>query len=58
MLDKISISGFKSIKSISNFELKPINILIGANGAGKSNFIDFFRMLRAMLEFKIAELKD
>lgn len=58
MLEQISISGFKSIKSLSNFELKPVNILIGANGAGKSNFIDFFRMLRAMLEFSIAELKD
>ena len=58
MLEKISISGFKSIKSLNDFELKPINILIGANGAGKSNFIDFFRMLRAMLEFKIAELNN
>lgn len=58
MLEQISISGFKSIKSLSNFELKPINIMIGANGAGKSNFIDFFRMLRAMQEFSIAELKD
>ena len=58
MLERITISGFKSIKSLQNFELKPVNILIGANGAGKSNFIDFFRMLRAMLEFRIAELKD
>ena len=58
MLKKITISGFKSIKSLNSFELNPVNILIGANGAGKSNFIDFFRMLRAMLEFSIAELKD
>lgn len=27
-------------------ELKPINILIGANGAGKSNFISFFSFLK------------
>jgi predicted ATPase len=46
----ISIEGFKSIRKLDNFELKPLNILIGANGAGKSNFVDFFRLLRAMAE--------
>jgi len=29
-----------------NLELRQINILIGANGAGKSNFIGFFKLLR------------
>ncbi len=29
-----------------DFELKDINILIGANGAGKSNFISFFKFLK------------
>ena len=47
-LKKITIKGFKSIESLVDFELRPLNILIGANGAGKSNFVDFFRMLRAM----------
>ena len=27
-----------------------LNVLVGANGAGKSNFVDFFRLLRAMAE--------
>lgn len=58
MLEKLTITGFKSIKELNSFELKPVNLLIGANGAGKSNFIDFFRMLRAMLEFDIAELEE
>lgn len=49
-LDKISISGFKSIRSLEKLSLGNLNILIGANGAGKSNFVDFFRMLRAMAE--------
>jgi AAA15 family ATPase/GTPase len=40
-LDQLSISGFKSIQDLQNFELKSINILIGSNGSGKSNFIDF-----------------
>ena len=49
-LKKITIKGFKSIESLVDFELRPLNVLIGANGAGKSNFVDFFRMLRAMAQ--------
>ncbi len=49
-LDKLTIKGFKSIKSLENLELTNLNILIGGNGAGKSNFIDFFRMLRTMMD--------
>lgn len=49
-LTKVSIAGFKSIESLTNFELGNLNVLIGANGSGKSNFIDFFRMLRAMAD--------
>jgi len=30
-------------------ELRPLNILIGANGAGKSNLISFFKMLNEMM---------
>lgn len=46
-LDNLTIEGFKSIRSLENFELTSLNVLIDGNGAGKSNFIDFFRMLRA-----------
>ena len=49
-LDKLSIHGFKSIESLEDFELGDLNILIGANGAGKSNFVEFFRVLRAMVD--------
>lgn len=49
-LDKISISGFKSIRALKDFDLRNLNIMVGANGAGKSNFVSFFRMLRAMSE--------
>ncbi len=44
MLKEIKLSGFKSIREM-NVAFKKINVLIGANGAGKSNFIDFFRLL-------------
>lgn len=45
-LDYITIKGFKSIKSIERLPMRPINILIGANGSGKSNFIGAFKFLR------------
>jgi predicted ATPase len=39
-LDFITVKGFKSISSIEKLALRPINIPIGANGSGKSNFIE------------------
>jgi predicted ATPase len=57
-LDKLTIKGFKSIQSLENFELRNLNLLIGGNGAGKSNFIDFFRLLRAMLELPLPGLAN
>ena len=47
-LNEISISGFKSINKCK-VELKNINILIGSNGAGKSNFISAFTLLQSIL---------
>jgi predicted ATPase len=49
-LDKLTIRGFKSIQRLENFELGALNVLIGANGAGKSNFIEFFRLISAMMK--------
>jgi len=49
-LDKLTIKGFKSIRSLDEFKLTDLNILIGGNGAGKSNFVDFFRMISAMMK--------
>ncbi len=44
-LDKITIKGYKSISLLEDFQLNNLNVLIGANGAGKSNFISFFQFL-------------
>lgn len=44
-IHKLTIKGFKTIRSLENFEMRDINVLIGANGSGKSNFISYFRML-------------
>lgn len=48
-MDYIDIKGYKSIKDL-HLELKPINVLIGANGAGKSNFISFFSFLKTIYD--------
>ena len=39
MLDKIRIKGYKSIRELE-LKLKPINILIGSNGVGKTNIVE------------------
>ncbi|OAV71600.1 cobalt transporter ATP-binding subunit [Bacteroidales bacterium Barb6] len=51
-MDYIEIKGYKSIKEL-HLDLKPINILIGANGAGKSNFISFFEFLKKAYDQQI-----
>lgn len=48
LLKRIKLSGFRSIKDM-DLELRPLNILIGANGAGKSNLVTFFKMLNEMM---------
>jgi predicted ATPase len=47
-LSRVTIHGFKSIKSLEDLELRGVNVLVGANGAGKSNFVDLFRMVRTV----------
>ena len=48
-IERLTIKGFKSIKDLTAFPLGDINIVIGANGAGKSNFVQMFRMVHAMI---------
>lgn len=48
-LNQIKISGYKSIKSL-DLELKSLNVLIGSNGVGKSNFISFFKFMKKILD--------
>ena len=48
-IQNISIKGFKSIQNMPDFEPRSINVFIGQNGAGKSNFISFFKFLSNML---------
>lgn len=53
-MDYIEIAGYKSMKA-ARIDFKPINILIGANGSGKTNFISFFEFLNRLYEQKLTE---
>ena len=56
-MDSIRIFGYKSFKQLS-VQLNPINLLIGANGAGQSNFLFLFEMLGNTYEKKAGEFVD
>ena len=47
-LESVQILGYRSIQE-TTLEFRPLNILIGANGAGKSNLISFFKMLNELI---------
>lgn len=49
-VNRLTIRGYKSIRELVNFDLGQLSVLIGANGAGKSNFISFFSLLRALVD--------
>jgi predicted ATPase len=50
-LHEISLSGYKSIRELKNFRMSSgLNVLIGANGSGKTNFIRFFELLGHMFD--------
>jgi predicted ATPase len=46
---RIRLDGYKSIEH-AELPLGPLNVLIGANAAGKSNFLSVFRLLNAFAD--------
>jgi predicted ATPase len=46
-LTSLRLAGWKSIRD-AEIELRPLNVLIGANGAGKSNLVGFFKLINEM----------
>ena len=52
MLSRVIIDGYKSIQH-TNVELRPINILIGSNGVGKTMFISFFKLINIIYEQRL-----
>lgn len=51
-LRKVTIEGFKSIEN-AELELGDLNVVIGANGSGKSNLIGAFRLLERVLSHNL-----
>lgn len=51
-VNRVRAKGFKSIASV-DLELRPLNVLIGANGAGKSNFVGLFALLGQLVEGRL-----
>ena len=51
-LDHIKVEGFKSIAKL-DLPIENINILIGANGSGKTNFISLFTFLGRLSKGKL-----
>jgi len=51
-IEKIRVVGYKSIRD-QTLELRPPNVMIGANGAGKSNLFGVFRLLN---EYAVGDL--
>lgn len=49
IIDKLTVKGFKSVQN-QTVSLGQMNVLIGTNGAGKSNFLEAIAMLSASAE--------
>jgi len=47
-LTRLRLTGWKSIRD-AKIELRSLNVLIGANGAGKSNLVSFFKLLNEII---------
>jgi len=52
MLKRIDIEGYRSIRS-AHVDLNKINILIGSNGAGKSNFVSVFALIQKITALEL-----
>lgn len=50
MLNRLTVRGFKSIRTLEGLELKPLNVLVGDNEAGKSNLLEALHFLGAMAD--------
>ena len=54
-LDHITIEGFRSIKAVKEFRINQLTVLIGANGAGKTNFVRAFFFLSSICRGRLQQ---
>ena len=58
MIDRIIVENFKSLRRI-DLTLGRMNLFVGANASGKSNFLDLLRVLQGIGNgFTISEILD
>ncbi|OEH85347.1 hypothetical protein BHU72_04440 [Desulfuribacillus stibiiarsenatis] len=55
ILHQIEIKGYKSIRELQ-LELAPLTVLIGANGAGKSNLISFLQLIQMLTKRNLQQI--
>lgn len=53
MMKSIRIKNLRSLSDTKDMELKPINILVGANSSGKSTFLRLFPLIKQSLRKKV-----
>jgi len=49
-INTITIENYKSINKLETLPFTNLNILVGSNGAGKSNLISFFQLLNQIID--------
>ena len=52
---QINISGYRRLLSIKGLEMRPLTVMIGANGAGKTSFLEIFSLLAASAAGRLKE---
>ena len=52
MIEELEINGFRLLKSFKA-DLKKLNVIIGANGTGKSSLIDLLHLISSCCEFPL-----
>ena len=54
LFEKIHIQGFRRLHDV-DLKLKPLNVVIGANGSGKTSILDVFSLLAASASGRLKE---
>src|SRR6266481_6363348 len=54
IFESIRVQGFRRLHDV-DLKLKPLNVVIGANGCGKTSLLDVFSMLAASASGKLKE---
>ncbi len=53
LIDRVYINNYKSIRASGEIPIRALNVLIGPNGVGKSNFISFFKLLNSISQKRL-----